>query len=100
RHDLARAIDEELGEVPLDARGAEQARRLALQVLVDGVRVRPVDFDLREHREADTVVRRAEALDLALGARLLMAELVAREAEHDEPLVSELLPELFEPLVL
>ena len=46
-----------------------------------------VDIDLREHRERDAVLGRAELLDFG-GARLLAPELVAREAEHAEALVA------------
>jgi hypothetical protein len=43
-----------------------------------------IDLDLGEHRERDVVIERAEIPDLRLVPRLLMAELVAREAEHGE----------------
>ena len=59
-----------------------------------------VDVDLGEHREGHAVVDLAELADLLLGAGLLAAELVAREAEHDEALVVQVLVERLEALVL
>ena len=43
-----------------------------------------VDLDLGEHRERHVVLVCTEFADRAFVARLLMAELVAREAEHGE----------------
>ena len=43
-HHLPLAVDQELGEVPLDALAAQQPRRLALQPLVERRRARPVDL--------------------------------------------------------
>ena len=53
-----------------------------LEQAVQRRRVVTVDVDLGEHREVDVELRRHELEDLRLGARLLLAELVAREAEH------------------
>src|ERR1700722_18042033 len=49
------------------------------------MRVRAVDLDLGEHREGHLVFLGAEILDFDLIARLLMAELVAGEAETAKP---------------
>ena len=119
--DGAVARNEELGEVPLDvavflhalADGLEQCRRglgfqtlvllgrgLCLQVLIDGVRFRTVDVDFLHQGEGHAVVEAAELGDLLVGAGLLMCELVAREAEDDQPLVFVLLVESFQPVVL
>src|SRR5262245_64039177 len=51
---------------------------------------RAVDLELRAHREADAVIRRAERPDLLLAARLLGAELVARKSDDGKVLVGEL----------
>src|SRR5204863_7470548 len=57
----------------------------------------PVLFGQREvHRE----IRGAELLDLAGRARLLPAEVVGRNAEHDEPTIAIALPQRFEIAVL
>src|SRR6185312_4228838 len=96
---MAFAVDEELGEVPFDA-AAEQAGLLVLQISVERVRIGPVDVDLGEHREADAVIYLAELADLVLAARLLVAKLVAREAEHGEALGVKLFVELLQPLIL
>ena len=60
-----------------------------LQRLEQRVRVRAVDLDLGEHREGHVVVGGAELLDFGLVAGLLMAELVAGEAEHGEAALRE-----------
>jgi PII-like signaling protein len=92
--------DQELGEVPLDLVGAVGVRpdlgdglveaavgraevtgRLGPQVLVKRVRVGAVDVDLGQHREGDVVGGLAEVLDLGVGARLLLPELIAGEAD-------------------
>ena len=59
-----------------------------------------VDFDLLVQRETDVVVERAEIADLVGVARLLVAELVAGEAQHHQALVLVLLPQLLESGVL
>ena len=79
--------EEELLEVPADvARVAVGVGRLG-QLGVERVAARPVDLELLEHRERDAVAHRAERLDLLGRARLLAAELVAREPEHLEALL-------------
>src|SRR5690242_20339169 len=62
--------------------------------------LRAVHVDLREHRERDAVACLAERLDLALGPGLLAAELVAREAEHDEAAILVLFVQLLEAAVV
>src|SRR5690348_15656123 len=99
-HDLAFAIHQELGEVPLDRLGAEQAGRLVLEVFVKRVRVPAVDLGLGEQREADVVVDRAEVADRLRVARLLVAELVAGEPEHREALILALTVQRLKPRVL
>jgi hypothetical protein len=62
-----------------------------------------VDVDLLHDGKGHAVVDLAEALDLVVGAGLLAAELVAREAEDDEVvgvLLLDLVPDFFEPGVL
>src|ERR1022692_912129 len=79
--DVAFLVHQELREVPLDAI-AQQATLFALQKLEDRMRVVAVDLDLREQRKVHAVIDLAEGLDLVIGPGLLMAELVARKAEH------------------
>src|SRR6185312_4470078 len=50
-HHLSMAVDQELGEVPLDRLAAEDALALVLQPLVQRVRMLAVHLDLREQRE-------------------------------------------------
>ena len=59
-----------------------------------------VDLDLGEHRERHIVLVAAEFLDLALVARLLMAELVAGEAEHGEAAFAKAPVQRFEARIL
>src|SRR5688572_28832975 len=86
-HDLARAVDQEFREVPLDRLAAQQAGSLALQMLVDWSGIVSVDVDLAHEREADVVAQLAERGDFLGIARFLCAELVAGKAEHGETLV-------------
>src|SRR5262249_902697 len=94
------AVNQELGEVPFDSLGAQESGGLLLQRLEQRMGVGAVDRDLGEHRERDGVLVNAEAFDLSLIARLLMAELVAREAEHGEALLAKAPMQRFEPGVL
>src|SRR6185312_7740506 len=63
---------------------------------VDGVLLGAVDADLREQREGNVVVRRAELCDLLVGAGFLAGEVVGRESEDDAAAVFELLIQGFE----
>ena len=78
----------------------ERAGLLVLEPHVERMGVVAVDVDLGEHRERDAVVLLAERADLLLGAGLLVAELVAREAEHHQPLVGVVVVQLLQALVL
>ena len=60
---------------------------LGLEPLVQLGSVVAVHVDLGEHREIDVVVVGDEGTDFFGGARLLLAELVAREAEDTDPVV-------------
>ncbi|MNN81065.1 hypothetical protein D3C81_1978490 [compost metagenome] len=62
--------------------------------------VSAIHVDLLEQREADAEVQLAELADGAFIAWLLLAELVAGEAQHHQTLVPVLLPEALQPLVL
>ena len=77
-------VEQKLREIPLDRLGAEQPGRRLLQRLEERMGVRAVDLDLGEHRESDVVGELAEAGDLLLVPRLLVAELVAGKTEHGE----------------
>src|SRR4051794_35628638 len=93
--------DEELLEVPADVSRVPVGRvRRVDELLVERVATVAVHLDLLGHREGDAVRRRAERLDLVRGAGLLLAELVAGDAEHAEPAVLVLLVDLLEARVL
>src|SRR5215218_4877699 len=96
--DVALGVDQELGEVPLDLGAAEQPGLLGLEPPVERVRVVAVDLDLGEQRERHAVVALAERGGLLVGIGVLVAELVTREAQHDEPAVDVLLVDLLEAL--
>src|SRR5690348_14070365 len=83
-HDVALAVDQELGEVPLDRFRTQHAGRGVLQVLVERMRIGAIDVDLREQRKGHLVFRRTEGAYFRCIARLLVAELVAWEAQHRE----------------
>ena len=53
-----------------------------------------------EHRELHLVGQATEFLDLFFGARLLAHEVVRRETEHDETVITVVLVELLERIVL
>src|SRR6185312_2803599 len=99
-HNLAMAVDQELGEVPLDRLAAEDALALVLQPPVQRVRMFAVHLDLREQREGDAVAGVAELADRRLVARLLVAELVAGKAQHHQAAVAVVPPQLFQAGVL
>ncbi len=79
---------------------AEVTGGLRAQVLVQRVCVVAVDLELGVHREGDVVVDAAELLDLGVVARLLVAELVAREADDLQALVLVGAVQRLEALVL
>lgn len=91
--------DKELAKVPLNVSsaegGEEGAAAVALELLVERVRVGAVDIDLgHEHeRRLHTVVGGRKRLDLGIAAGLLATELVAREAEDDKAVVLEVIRE-------
>src|SRR6185295_2946229 len=62
--------------------------------------VRAVHFDLRAQRKRDVIVDRAEPHDVRFGARLLLAELVARKADDREALAFQLAIHPLQPGVL
>ena len=108
--DVARPIDEELGEVPFDVwreppirvgliEDACQDRRdpvrgvkareplLLLEPLEEGICPFAVDFNLAKLRKGDAKATRAEAVDLIGSPGGLLAKLIAGEVEDLEVLV-------------
>src|SRR3569833_1317790 len=78
---LAVSADQELGEVPLDALGSEEALLLLLEPGVKRMRSRTIDVDLLHHRKADVVGQGAEVGDFGRVAGFLRAKLVAGKAD-------------------
>src|SRR5688572_1574624 len=58
---LAVAVDQELGEVPLDGLAAEHALGATLQPAIQWMRRIAIHVDFLEHGEADAIVLLAEA---------------------------------------
>src|SRR5205823_15076889 len=100
RDDLAGRRHQELLEVPPDVAGGPLSVRDLGQRRVERVTVLAIDVDLVEERELDLEVDVAEVRDLFVRARLLAAELVAREAEDDEAAVLVRLVQVLETGVL
>ena len=87
--DLAVAADQELGEVPLDRLAAEHARRLgASATSTAGARCVAVDVDLGHHRKPRRRSSSRRTTRSRRSARVLGAELVAREADHHQAAVA------------
>ena len=108
--DVARPVDEELGEVPFDVWreppvgvglvedvyqdrrdpvGGVKAREplLLLEPLVEGICSLAVDLNLAKLRKGDAKSARAEAVDLIGSPRGLLAKLIAGKVEDLEVLV-------------
>ena len=94
------ASDQELGEVPRDVGVAFVIRLGVFQHLIELAGAVAVHFDLGEHGKVDVVVRRRKFQDFLVAARLLSAELVTREGEHGEALVTVLFLQSTQPGVL
>jgi len=92
--------DQELGEVPLDRFGAQDARGLLDQPLVQRVGIAAIDIDLGHHGEAHPVIELAERGNFIVRARVLRSKLVAWETQHHQPLVRIALPQLFQAFEL
>jgi hypothetical protein len=78
-------------------------RLLGREPLEQGAGINILDVDLAHDGEGDAVVDLAELLDIVIGAGLLVAELVAGEAENDEVvwvLLVDGLPQLLKAGVL
>ena len=86
------SIDQELVEVPPDVAPELAHGLLAGERLVERVDVLALDRDFREELEVDVLLG-AEGLDLGVGPRFLLAEVVGRESEDFETLVLVLLVE-------
>lgn len=84
---VAGGIHEELLEVPGDIGALALAGLLGFEPLIQLGSVVAVHVDLGEHREIDVVVVGDESTDFFGGAGLLLAELIAREAEDTDPVV-------------
>ncbi|KAG1387371.1 hypothetical protein G6F59_016437 [Rhizopus arrhizus] len=64
------------------------------------MRIRAVHVHFGVKREGDVVLGRAEVADRGLGAGLLVTELVARKAQHCQPVVAQRPVEFFQARVL
>src|SRR6266566_3811956 len=82
--DASIAPDEELLEIPTHVAGLTGVVGGLAENGVQGVLVCSSDVQLREERERDAVVDAAELLNLLGRSWLLVRELVARKADHDQ----------------
>lgn len=101
--DVAAAIGEKFGEVPLDAVEADEAEETGLlpaEKLKKRVGGGTVDVDFGEEGKADAIICGAEGADFVRAAGLLFAELIAREAEHGKAAIFIGAVERFEAGVL
>ena len=96
---MALAVNQELGEVPLDA-PAHAAAFLGLEPGVERVGLVAVNFYLGKAWESSLVVEAAEVIDFLGRARGLALELVAREVQDGEALVAVAVVEGLQALVL
>ena len=71
-------------------------RSLGLQILEDGVGCSAVHVNLLHDLEGHAIVQLAELLNLSVGARILLLELVAGETYDNESLVLVLLVQLLQ----
>lgn len=83
-HNLPIGRDKEFLEVPLDALQSQHAGLLFLHPGPHGCRTVTVNIQLAQHGESDAVVDLAEGLDVVVGAGVLVAELVAGEADDEK----------------
>ena len=91
---------QELVEVPLNSAGTQKTAASPFQLVVKGMRIGAVHFNLREHRKGDGIVLGTEIRNGVFGSWLLMTKLVARKTEYREALGVPVLVKCFEALVL
>ena len=96
---LALAVNQEFGEVPLDA-PAHATAFLGLEPSVERVGLVAVNFYLGKAWESGLVVEATEVIDFLSGSRGLALELVAREVQDGEALVAVAVVEGLQALVL
>ena len=96
---MALAVNQELGEVPLDA-PAHATTFLGLEPGVEWVGLVAINFYFCEAWESGLVVEAAEVIDFLSGARGLALELVARKVQDGEALVAVAVVEGLQALVL
>ena len=101
--DLTICADQELLKVPFDPLQSQQSRGLLLHPLIHRLRLIAIDIRFAKDWERDAIVDLTELLDGVIRARVLVAKLVAREADNEERfgiLGFDLLVEFFETLEL
>jgi len=94
------AVEEELGEVPLDFAAEFGVFGLAGEELVERGLVVAFDGKLRHHGERDVVFFRAEGLDFLVAAGLLAHEVVGGDSDDNQAAVFVFFVEGFEGGVL
>ena len=100
RYYLAIPPHQKLREVPGNGAFAFLIRLGRGQHLIQRAGAVAIDLDLGEHGEIGLVVRLREFQDFLIAARLLRAELIARESQDRKALVGELFLQSTQPGVL
>ena len=88
---LAFSIQDELAEVPWDFLAALSERRILLDSLVEWVGVFALDITFTEERESHAELVLGESFNLCVRAWLLGTELIARERQYLEAILTVLL---------
>src|SRR5688572_13134282 len=79
---LTVAANKKFREIPRDRLAAKKGRLLRLEISVQRMRMRAIHVNLCEQRKGHIVVLGTELMDLRVAARLLVAELIAREPKN------------------
>ncbi len=89
------AVDQEFGEIPTDIQLSVRIGLGFFKVLVKGIGVIPVNFDLIEKGKGHVVFAGAKSLDFRVGPGFLLMKLVAGKAQDHESFVLVFLIKLF-----
>ena len=75
--DFSRFIYKKFGEVPFDSFRSQETWRFIFQMLIEGMGIRAIDFDLGKHGEGDTVIGLTKFLDFFMTSWILTPKLIA-----------------------
>ena len=98
--DTSVGSDQELGEIPFDARGTEHSGSFLLEIGVKWLCVLAIDVDFLKQGKGHAKVALTKVSDLLCIAGLLVAELVAGKSEYHQTAILEFLIQGFKALIL